>query len=137
MGGDSSRTRLCDHLNANPAQGDNTVFGPLIAKKKPMTAASSSTLRRQHGDATIPLAHTHARNPWRRDDEGPRLTIQAKLKVGAVNDPLEQEADRVVERVMRMPDREVALGSAPQVSRQRADCGKEEQKLHRLEDGPQ
>jgi hypothetical protein len=30
--------------------------------------------------------------------------IQAKLMVGAVNDPLEQEADRVAEQVMRMPE---------------------------------
>jgi hypothetical protein len=29
--------------------------------------------------------------------------VQAKLKVGAVNDPQEKEADQVAERVMRMP----------------------------------
>jgi hypothetical protein len=34
----------------------------------------------------------------------PRLPIQAKLEVGAVNDPLEHEADRVADRVMRMPE---------------------------------
>ena len=38
----------------------------------------------------------------------PRLPIQAKLKVGAVDDPLEHEADRVADQVMRMPAREVA-----------------------------
>ena len=31
-------------------------------------------------------------------------TIQAKLEVGAVDDPLEREADHVAEQVMRMPD---------------------------------
>jgi uncharacterized protein DUF4157 len=31
------------------------------------------------------------------------LPIQAKLQVGAVDDPLEREADRVAEQVMRMP----------------------------------
>ena len=36
-----------------------------------------------------------ARLPW---------PIQAKLEVGAVDDPLEREADRVAEQVMRMPD---------------------------------
>ena len=30
--------------------------------------------------------------------------IQPKLRVGAVNDPLEREADRMAETVMRMPD---------------------------------
>jgi len=33
----------------------------------------------------------------------PPWPIQAKLKVGAVDDPLEREADRVAEQVMRMP----------------------------------
>jgi hypothetical protein len=32
------------------------------------------------------------------------LPMQAKLEVGAVDDPLEREADRVAEQVMRMPD---------------------------------
>src|SRR5580704_1182104 len=41
----------------------------------------------------------------------PRLPgpIQRKLKVGAVNDPLEHEADRVADQVMRMPAPESAL----------------------------
>jgi hypothetical protein len=30
--------------------------------------------------------------------------IQAKLEVGAVNDPLEREADQVADQIMRMPD---------------------------------
>src|ERR1700754_2493947 len=32
--------------------------------------------------------------------------VQAKLVVGPVNDPYEQEADRVADQVMRMPDSE-------------------------------
>lgn len=32
------------------------------------------------------------------------LTIQSKLAIGSVSDPLEAEADRVAEHVMRMPD---------------------------------
>ncbi len=38
--------------------------------------------------------------------------LQAKLEVGAVDDPLEREADRVAEHVMRMPDPRTP--SAPQ-----------------------
>ena len=36
----------------------------------------------------------------------PRLPFQAKLKVGAVDDPLEHEADRIADQVMRMPELE-------------------------------
>jgi outer membrane protein OmpA-like peptidoglycan-associated protein len=36
--------------------------------------------------------------------------IQAKLEVGAVDDPLEREADRVAEHVMRMPEPIAAAG---------------------------
>ena len=39
----------------------------------------------------------------------PRPPIQAKLKIGAVNDPLEHEADRVADQVMRMPPRRLRL----------------------------
>ena len=69
----------------------------------------------------------------------PRLSgpIQAKLKVGAVNDPLEHEADRVADRVMRMPAPEVSVVAAPaQVSRKCAEC-EEEEKLQRKSAGPQ
>ena len=67
----------------------------------------------------------------------PRLPIQAKLKVGAVNDPLEHEADRVAEQVMRMSAPEDFVGTAqPQVSR-KCDTCEEEQKLQKKDAGPQ
>jgi hypothetical protein len=54
--------------------------------------------------------------------------MQAKLKIGAVNDPLEHEADRVADQVMRMPASEISAAAAPpQVSRKCAEC--EEEKL--------
>jgi hypothetical protein len=44
--------------------------------------------------------------------------IQAKLKVGAVDDPLEDEADRVAGQVMRLPGLDVSIGTAqPQINR--------------------
>jgi hypothetical protein len=64
--------------------------------------------------------------------------IQAKLTVGGVNDPLEAEADRVADRVMRMPtpgaashssDQNVSANSAPTTSadasrlQRKCDCG--------------
>jgi Domain of unknown function (DUF4157) len=66
----------------------------------------------------------------------PRLPIQAKLKVGAVDDPLEHEADRVADQVMRMPAPEVAATQAPlQINRKCAAC-EEEEKLQKKEAVP-
>jgi hypothetical protein len=52
--------------------------------------------------------------------------IQAKLQVGAPNDLYEQEADRVAERVMRMPDSQVSSGvtisNQMQISRLQREC---------------
>jgi hypothetical protein len=54
--------------------------------------------------------------------------IQAKLQVGATNDPLEAEADQVADRVMRMTDASVAArDSAPAVRRACPACQKEEE----------
>src|SRR5438270_238042 len=39
--------------------------------------------------------------------------IQAKLVVGEVNDPLEHEADRIADRVTRMPDGELSVAPTP------------------------
>jgi Domain of unknown function (DUF4157) len=41
-----------------------------------------------------------------------RLPIQAKLEVGSVDDPLEREADRAAEHVMRLPDPTVSRNSS-------------------------
>ena len=53
--------------------------------------------------------------------------IQAKLEVGSVDDPLEREADRVAEQVMRMPEPRAAASAtmsdaAPGVQR-KCSCG--------------
>ena len=67
----------------------------------------------------------------------PRFPIQAKLKIGAVNDPLEHEADRVAEQVMRMPAPGVSAAAAPpQLSCKCAEC-EEEEKLQRKSAAPQ
>ena len=64
--------------------------------------------------------------------------VQAKLVVGPVNDPYEQEADRVADHVMRMPDTEVATTSekdpGPVVQRLCTDCEDEEQVQRQPED---
>lgn len=77
----------------------------------------------------------------------PRLPrpIQAKLRIGAVNDPLEHEADRVADQVMRMPAPELSVAAAPSgilrrkcacgdhtgAGEQCAECGKEKNGLQR------
>jgi len=58
--------------------------------------------------------------------------IQAKLKVGAVDDPLEHEADRVAEQIISMSAPEVSVAAAPpQLSRKCAECEEEEEKLQK------
>jgi hypothetical protein len=62
--------------------------------------------------------------------------VQAKLKIGAVNDPAERAPDRVADRVMRMPDAApVRTSAAAEETLQRLceDCEKE--KLQRQTDG--
>jgi hypothetical protein len=62
----------------------------------------------------------------------PRLPgiIQPKLPIGDVSDPLEHEADRVADQVMRMPDPDLSItGAPPQISRKCAACEEEEKTL--------
>jgi Domain of unknown function (DUF4157) len=56
--------------------------------------------------------------------------IQPKLAVGQANDPLEHEADRVADQVMRMPDPGLSnIGAPPQISRKCAACEEEDKKM--------
>ena len=56
--------------------------------------------------------------------------IQYRLEIGAVDDPLEAEADRVADHVMRMPDPAISVvPAAPQISRKCAACEEEDRKL--------
>jgi outer membrane protein OmpA-like peptidoglycan-associated protein len=56
--------------------------------------------------------------------------IQAKLIIGQVNDPLEHEADRVADQVMRMPDPNISIAVGPsQISRKCPACEEEAKTL--------
>ncbi len=58
--------------------------------------------------------------------------LQCKLQIGAVNDPLEAEADRVADQVMRMPDPAmVSSAGLPAIRRKCASCEDEEAKTVR------
>ena len=62
---------------------------------------------------------------------GQSLTRPAKLEIGAVDDPLEHEADRIAAQVMHMPATELAPTSAPvQINRKCTAC-EEEEKLQK------
>src|SRR5919109_4880018 len=50
------------------------------------------------------------------------IPIHYKLKVGAVDDPMEGEADRIAEQVMRLPEPS-RTGSAQGVLRRKCACG--------------
>jgi hypothetical protein len=53
----------------------------------------------------------------------PRLALQRKLAIGAVDDPLEHEADRVADKVMRMPEpAAVATQSGAPLLRRKCAC---------------
>jgi hypothetical protein len=54
--------------------------------------------------------------------------LQAKLTIGAVDDPLEQEADAAADRVMRTADPRVEHAAPPTLSRKCAGCEDEEKK---------
>ena len=70
------------------------------------------------------------RNPFQTVAAPP--AVQPKLEVGAVDDPLEHEADRVANEIIRMPDPDVSVTSAPaQVSRKCDACEEDKQKLQR------
>jgi hypothetical protein len=65
--------------------------------------------------------------------------VQAKLEVGPVGDRFEQEADRVAESVMRMPNPVMPIAAAPlQISRKCAVCEREEkeERLQKQSTGP-
>jgi hypothetical protein len=86
---------------------------------KPASPATPALIQRSRG----PIGNQAALRQLSR--ASPRL--QPKLEIGAVDDPLEREADEVADKVMRMPDPALTLSSTPpQVSRKCAACEEEE-----------
>jgi outer membrane protein OmpA-like peptidoglycan-associated protein len=62
--------------------------------------------------------------------------IQATLTIGQVDDPLEREADRAADQVMRAPDPEVSVAAAPKQISRTCRCEEEEGRLRRKPAGP-
>jgi hypothetical protein len=59
--------------------------------------------------------------------------IQAKLVVGEINDPLEHEADRVADQVVRMSDPELSIARAPAQLSRKCASREGDNALHRKE----
>lgn len=85
---------------------------------------------------TLPLGRPNVHQP------GPPLTalpvtdtIQPKLAVGQIDDPLEHEADRVADQVVSIPDRELSVDAAPMpLDRKCAACTEDAQLLRKKSD---
>jgi outer membrane protein OmpA-like peptidoglycan-associated protein len=102
--------------------------------RKPPEHASPGTAQAQHsaspssGIASWDFARIPIDPPERRE------TVQPKLEIGAVDDPLEHEADRVADRVLRATSAKVSVTrSAPQVSRKCAGCEKEDEERQKVQ----
>jgi outer membrane protein OmpA-like peptidoglycan-associated protein len=99
-------------------------------KAKPASPATPAPMQRPRG----PVGNQAALRQLSRAPLG----LQPKLEIGAVDDPLEREADEVADKVMRMPDPALTLSSTPpQVSRKCAACEEEDKKVKgKPEDAP-
>ena len=71
------------------------------------------------------LAVTNSRFAATRQHSAP-ATLQARLEIGPVNDPLEREADRVADKVMHMPDPHSSLASGAKLQRTCSACEEKE-----------
>ncbi len=114
---------------------------PVVQQRHHQPALSQVQLlqRRIGNQALLRLFSQHGSEPGAPGNMA-RLPgiLHAKLRIGAVNDPLEHEADRVADQVMRMPAPASVLSSAPeQVSCKCAECEEEEEKLQMKEAGPE
>jgi hypothetical protein len=102
-----------------------------IGVKRNAPAAKAGAIRAA-APARRPGSHFGNQALLRRLSPAP-VGVQAKLEIGAVDDPLEREADRVADQVMRMPDPAPAVSAAPlQISRKCAACEEEDRKKLQL-----
>jgi len=119
------------------------TVAPTVAKTQPTRASESSEATRAKSPdkfhrliAALPVSAPGipADPPAqpRFAASGP-IFLQTKLAIGAVDDPLEREADMVAEKVMRMEAAPARISAAaPQIARKCEECKKheEEEKLH-------
>ncbi len=87
-----------------------TTKAPESKTSNPATSTQNTGISQSHAVAT-PVDHILNLQRTIGNQDVQRMlqtgTIQAKLTIGQPNDPYEQEADRVAEQVMRMPENTV------------------------------
>ncbi|WP_233809192.1 eCIS core domain-containing protein [Paraburkholderia sp. HP33-1] len=111
-----------------------------MLKKQPVVAPSAALARRRQDSAAVrrdPSNRDAQQAEWPFFDDraaSDSRCLQRKLAIGAADDALEQEADRVAERVLRTPVRDWEPRPAhPRVARKCAACDLEDEKLRRKE----
>ena len=123
-----------------PGDLGHTVAPPIVQEQAQPSRGVLETAPRFLGNQPTSTSWDFSRIPlYPSSARAQRLPgpIQRKLKVGAIDDPLEHEADRVADQVMRMPAADaVTISSPPQASRKCEKCD-EEEKLQKKETGPQ
>ena len=142
-GGTAGPSGECEGCRKKRLQGKGAQFSTLASQdeqdggtRKTMTAREASR------GASWNFSMTPLRplgRPSRPRPPSPLATtarpgaMQAKLIVGQANDPLENEADRVANQVMRMPDPALSIAPTPvQLSRKCAACEEEDKKKLRM-----
>jgi len=95
-------------------QAPSSIVSRYVQEPEPRSLGNHATLRRMAQQAAAPMKMTETLFvPF----------LQRRLSVGAANDPLEHEAERVAEHVIRLPDRTDAVSAAaPRISRKCAAC---------------
>jgi hypothetical protein len=117
----------------------------VLRKPAAVNAVQLDAVRERSGNDTRSVAQGSRGGVWNFgalpifSKESPRgghaattRVLQPKLEIGAVDDPLEREADAAADRVMRAPDAAPALSaSAPRLSRKCAACEEEDKQMQR------
>jgi Domain of unknown function (DUF4157) len=118
---DTDSNRAADAESREAAQEESNDDGRAITQNVRSVAWDLGALPIFPPDASPPALSTL---------KAPSSVLQPKLEIGAVDDPLEREADTVADRVMRMADPAPSITAAPpRVSRKCAACEEEEKKV--------
>jgi hypothetical protein len=98
--------------NLTAKQTTPAFAAPRISSRRRALASSGGTAVPKSFAGIPALAQEEKKLPMAVFHGGLRLPLQCKLAIGAVNDPLEGEADAMADRVLRTPVPEVSLASA-------------------------
>jgi len=104
-----------------------------------LTHAKTNAVHRRARSSSIPPSHSHTDQQVQIRHILNRQSVQEKLTIGAPNDKYEQEADRVADQVMRMPNGSGSVGAVDSpkdvTSRIQRRCEQCEEELQRKPNG--